>query len=156
MANKGRRMTEANPSLGITLPDSFTLDDIVSAIEQRRDTTIKIIEFPEIKPEDGLFGIWLNTKFGDYVLHAPAPSELHRQQIILHELAHMILDHDLAVGHSSASKLFPDLPENAVIRTLARGHDDSQLERDAESLADRLAYLLRRNAQQSSFAKVFG
>ncbi len=156
MANKGRRMTEANPSLGITLPESFTLDDIVSAIEQRRDTTIKIIEFPEIKPEDGLFGIWLNTKFGDYVLHAPAPSELHRQQIILHELAHMILGHDLAVGHSSASKLFPDLPENAVIRTLARGHDDSQLERDAESLADRLAYLLRRNAQQSSFAKVFG
>ncbi|WP_394216280.1 hypothetical protein [Brachybacterium vulturis] len=149
-------MTEANPSLGITLPESFTLDDIVSAIEQRRDTTIKIIEFPEIKPEDGLFGIWLNTKFGDYVLHAPAPSELHRQQIILHELAHMILGHDLAVGHSSASKLFPDLPENAVIRTLARGHDDSQLERDAESLADRLAYLLRRNAQQSSFAKVFG
>lgn len=156
MANKGRRMTEADPSLGITLPESFTLDDIVSAIERRRDTTIKIIEFPEIKPEDGLFGIWLNTKFGDYVLHAPAPSELHRQQIILQELAHMILGHDLAVGHSSASKLFPDLPENAVIRTLARGHDDSQLERDAESLADRLAYLLRRNAQQSSFAKVFG
>lgn len=156
MANKGRRMTEANPSLGIALPDSFTLDDIVSAIEERRDTTIKIIEFPEIKPEDGLFGIWLSTKFGDYVLHAPAPSELHRQQIILHELAHMILGHDLAVGHSSASKLFPDLPENAVVRTLARGHDDNQLERDAESLADRLAHSLRRNAQQSSFTKVFG
>ncbi|WP_295689329.1 hypothetical protein [uncultured Brevibacterium sp.] len=149
-------MTEANPSLGITLPDSFTLDDIVSAIEQRRDTTIKILEFPEIKPEDGLFGIWLNTKFGDYVLHAPAPSELHRQQIILHELAHMILGHDLAVGKSSASELFPDLPENAVVRTLARGHDDNQLERDAESLADRLAHSLRRNAQQSSFTMVFG
>jgi len=156
MANTDRRKTETDSSLGIPLPESFTLDDIVSAIEQDRDTTIKIVEFPEINPEDGLFGIWLNTKFGDYVLHAPAPSELHRQQIILHELAHMILGHDLTVGQGSATKLFPDLPEDAVVRTLARGHDDNQLERDAETLADRLARSLRVNAQQSSFAKVFG
>lgn len=156
MANSGRRTAEADPPLGISLPESFTLDDVVSAIEHRRETTIKIIEFPEIKPEDGLFGIWLNTKFGDYVLHAPASSELHRRQIILHELAHMILGHDLAVGQSSAAKLFPDLPENTVIRTLARGHDDNQLEREAESLADRLAHSLRQSAQQSSFTKVFG
>lgn len=156
MANTGPRSAEADPSLGIALPESFTVDDIVSAIEHHRDTTIKIIEFPEIKPEDGLFGIWLNTTFGDYVLHAPAPSELHRQQIILHELAHMILGHDLAVEQSNTAALFPDLPESAVVRTLARGHDDNKLERDAETLADRLAHSLRRNAQQSSFTRVFG
>lgn len=156
MARAGRRTQATDSSLGIALPELFAMEDIVSAIEQERDTTIKVVEFPEISPEDGLFGIWLNTKFGDYVLHAPAPSELHRQQIILHELAHMILGHDLAVGQSSASKLFPDLPEDAVVRTLARGHDDNQLEREAESLADRLAHSLRVNAQQSSFTKVFG
>lgn len=156
MARAGRRTQATDSSLGIALPELFAMEDIVSAIEQERDTTIKVVEFPEISPEDGLFGIWLNTKFGDYVLHAPAPSELHRQQIILHELAHMILGHDLAVGQSSASKLFPDLPEDAVVRILARGHDDNQLEREAESLADRLAHSLRVNAQQSSFTKVFG
>lgn len=156
MASPGHRTQTRDTSLGIALPELFIMEDIVSALEQERDTTIRIIEFPEIKPEDGLFGIWLNTKFGDYVLHAPAPSELHRQQIILHELAHMILGHDLAVGQSSAAKLFPDLPRDAVVRTLARGHDDNQLERDAESLADRLAHSLRLNAQQSSFTKVFG
>lgn len=156
MASLGHRAQTRDTSLGIALPELFAMEDIVSALEQERDTTIRIIEFPELKPEDGLFGIWLNTKFGDYVLHAPAPSELHRQQIILHELAHMILGHDLAVGQSSASKLFPDLPEDAVVRTLARGHDDNQLEREAESLADRLAHSLRVNAQQSSFTKVFG
>lgn len=156
MARAGRRTQATDSSLGIALPELFAMEDIVSAIEQERDTTIKVVEFPEISPEDGLFGIWLNTKFGDYVLHAPAPSELHRQQIILHELAHMILGHDLAVGQSSASKLFPDLPEDAVVRTLARGHDDNQLEREAESLADRLAHSLRVNAQQSSFTRVFG
>lgn len=156
MARAGRRTQTTDSSLGIALPELFAMEDIVSAIEQERDTTIKVVEFPEISPEDGLFGIWLNTKFGDYVLHAPAPSELHRQQIILHELAHMILGHDLAVGQSNASKLFPDLPESAVVRTLARGHDDNQLEREAETLADRLAHSLRVNAQQSSFTKVFG
>ena len=156
MARAGRRTQATDSSLGIALPELFAMEDIVSAIERERDTTIRIVEFPEIIPEDGLFGIWLNTKFGDYVLHAAAPSELHRQQIILHELAHMILGHDLAVGQGSASKLFPDLPEDAVVRTLARGHDDNQLEREAESLADRLAHSLRMNAQQSSFTKVFG
>lgn len=156
MASTGHRTYASDSPLGIALPESFTLDDIVSAVEQQRDTTIKIVEFPEISPEDGLFGIWLSTTFGDYILHVPAPSPLHRQQIILHELAHMILGHDLAVGQSSATKLFPDLPEDAVVRTLARGHDDNLLEREAESLADQLAHSLRVNAQQSSFAKVFG
>ncbi|WP_263310239.1 hypothetical protein [Brachybacterium atlanticum] len=156
MASTGRHAQAPDSSLGIGLPESFTFNDIVTALERERETTIKIVEFPEISPQDGLFGIWLNTKFGDYVLHAPAPSELHRRQIILHELAHMILGHDLAEGQSSAAKLFPDLPEDAVIRTLARGHEDNQLEREAESLADRLAHSLRINAQQSSFSRVFG
>ena len=156
MPSTGRSAPATDPSLGIALPETFTLNDIVAAVERERATTIKIVEFPEISPKDGLFGIWLNTKFGDYVLHAPAPSVLHCQQIVLHELAHMILGHDLAEGKSSAAKLFPDLPEDTVIRTLARGHEDNQLERDAESLADRLAHSLRANAQQSSFSRVFG
>ena len=122
----------------------------------RAATSIEIVEFRGIYPEDGLFGIWLNTGFGDYILHAPTPSELHRRQIVLHELAHMILGHDLATGQSSAAALFPDLPEAAVLRTLARGHTDNAMEREAEALADLLASSLRRNRRHSSFVRVFG
>ena len=112
--------------------------------------------FEGIYPEDGLFGIWLNTGFGDYILHAPTASELHRRQIVLHELAHMILGHDLATGQTSAAALFPDLPEEAVLRTLARGHTDNAMEREAEALADLLASSLRHNRRHSSFVRVFG
>ena len=49
-----------------------------------------------------------------------------------------------------------DLPEAAVLRTLARGHTDNAMEREAEALADLLASSLRRNRRHSSFVRVFG
>src|SRR6478752_6364435 len=102
----------------LDLPEFFGLDDLIAAVESSRATSIEIVEFRGIFPEDGLFGIWLSTGFGDYVLHAPTASELHRRQIVLHELAHMILGHELATGQTSAAALlFPDLPEEAVLRT---------------------------------------
>ena len=140
----------------LDLPEFFGLDDLVAAVESSRATRIEIVEFRGIFPEDGLFGIWLNTGFGDYILHAPTPSELHRRQIVLHELAHMILGHDLATGQTSAAALFPDLPEDTVLRTLARGHTDNAMEREAEALADLLASSMRYNRQHSSFVRVFG
>lgn len=140
----------------LDLPECFGLPDLIASVERSRDTSIRIVEFPAIYPEDGLFGIWLNTGFGDYILHAPTTSELHRRQIVLHELAHMILGHDLATGQSSAAALFPDLPEGAVLRTLARGHTDNAMEREAEALADLLASSLRRSRRHSSFVRVFG
>lgn len=140
----------------LDLPECFGLDDLIAAVERSRSTDIEIVEFPGIFPEDGLFGIWLNTGFGDYILHAPAESELHRRQIVLHELAHMILGHDLATGQTSAAALFPDLPEATVLRTLARGHTDNAMEREAEALADLLASSLRHNRRHSSFVRVFG
>ena len=138
------------------LPEFFGLDDLIAGVESSRATNIAIVEFPRIFPEDGLFGIWLNTAFGDYILHAPTASELHRCQIVLHELAHMILGHDLAAGQTSAAALFPDLPEETVFRTLARGNADNDMEREAEALADLLACSIRRNRQHSSFIRVFG
>ena len=140
----------------LDLPAFFGLDDLVAAVEWSRDTNIEVLEFRGIYPSDGLFGIWLSTGFGDYILHAPTESALHRRQIVLHELAHMILGHDLSTGQSSAAALFPDLPEGAVLRTLTRGHTDNAMEREAEALADLLASSLRRNRRHSSFVRVFG
>ena len=149
---KGRTALSA-----LDLPEFFGLDDLIAAVDSARATTVEIVEFPGIYPEDGLFGIWLNTDFGDYILHAPTASELHRRQIVLHELAHMILGHELATGQTSAAALFPDLPEEAVLRTLARGHTDNTMEREAEALADLLASSMRHNKRQhSSFVRVFG
>ena len=142
---------------GLDLAKFFGLDDLIAAVEDSRATSIEIVEFRGIFPEDGLFGIWLSTGFGDYVLHAPTASELHRRQIVLHELAHMILGHDLVTGQTSAATLFPDLPEATVLRALARGHTDNAMEREAEALADLLASSLRRNRRRhSSFFRVFG
>lgn len=156
MATQRGDVKEPTDLSRLDLPKYFGLDDLVAAVENSRATSIKIVEFRGIYPEDGLFGIWLSTGFGDYILHAPTESALHRRQIVLHELAHMILGHDLSTGQSSAAALFPDLPEGAVLRTLTRGHTDNAMEREAEALADLLASSLRRNRRHSSFVRVFG
>jgi hypothetical protein len=56
--SKGRTALSA-----LDLPEFFGLDDLIAAVESARATTIEIVEFPGIYPEDGLFGIWLNTDF---------------------------------------------------------------------------------------------
>lgn len=141
----------------LQLPAPFNLCDLIAAVERERRTKIQIVEFPDISPEDGLFGIWLNTEdLGDFILHVPTESELHRVQVILHELSHMILGHDLSAGQSSAAQLFPDIPEETVMRVLARGHEDDALEHEAETLADLIASSMRQSRRNSSFAKVFG
>ena len=156
MVTQGGDSKERAALSALDLPEFFGLDDLIAGVERSRFTGIEVVEYRGIYPEDGLFGIWLSTGFGDYILHAPTASELHRRQIVLHELAHMILGHDLATGQTSAAALFPDLPEEVVLRFLARGHADNAMEREAEALADLLASSLRRNRRHSSFARVFG
>ena len=156
MVTQGGDSKERAALSALDLPEFFGLDDLVAGVEWSRATSIEVVEFRGIYPGDGLFGIWLSTGCGDYILHAPTASELHRRQIVLHELAHMILGHDLATGQSSAAALFPDLPEEVVLRFLARGHADNAMEREAEALADLLASSLRHNRRHSSFVRVFG
>ncbi|MDN5655009.1 MAG: hypothetical protein L0G46_07985 [Kocuria sp.] len=157
MDDRGSRARAHGALAALRLPEPFRLGDVVEAVEHERCTRIQIIEFPDIAAEDGLFGIWLNTDdLGDFILHVPTESELHRVQVILHELSHMILGHDLSAGQSSAAQLFPDISEETVMRVLARGHEDDALEHEAETLADLIASSMRRSNQNSSFAKVFG
>lgn len=149
-----RRAEEAVARLGV--PARFGLDELVACVARSRGTTIEVAELPEITPEEGLFGLWLSTQHGDYILHAPAASELHRRQIVLHELAHMILGHDLREDEGGAKALFPDIGSGAVLRVLARGHEDSAMEREAEELADVLARSMRQGRRSSAFSEVFG
>lgn len=156
--DEGRSAAVAHDALAdLRLPDPFGPDDLIAAVEHKRSTKIQIVEFPGIAPEDGLFGLWLSTEeMGDFILHVPIASELHRLQVVLHELAHMILRHDLSAGQSSAAQMFPDIPEGAVKKVLARGHRDDTLEHEAETLADLIASSMRQSRRNTSFTRVFG
>lgn len=143
------------------LPNDATLELIHEKLERKRGRITTVAELPELAGEE-LCGIWLVCADEDIVLHAPTKSDWHRQQIILHEFSHMILEHDLD-GQSSemAKSLLPDLDGELVLRALARSSYTDDAELAAEALADQLATrIINSDAgtppEPLAFRKVFG
>jgi len=113
-------------------------------------------------PTDKVCGLWFGLDDLDLILHAKAASEVHRQQIVLHEFAHMILRHEQEeLSHDYAKVFFPDLDPARVVTALKRTDLLSEVEVTAELLADRLAARIRRSqrragGQPGNFGTVFG
>ncbi|WP_437773467.1 hypothetical protein [Arthrobacter sp. KNU40] len=143
------------------LPDDATLELIHEKLERKRGRTITVAELPELAGEE-LCGIWLICADRDIVLHARTESDWHRQQIILHDFSHMILDHDLDhQGSEMTKRLLPDLDGEQVLRALARSSYTDNAELTAEALADQLATRIinsdaRTPPEPLAFRKVFG
>lgn len=143
------------------LPGDTTLHFIHGKLEAERGRTITIAEVPGLSGTE-LCGLWLICADRDVILHAPAKSVWHRQQIILHEFSHMILGHDFE-GQSGklVNTLLPDLGGEHVLRALARSSYSDEAELTAETLADQLATRIINSEigahpEPLAFRKVFG
>ncbi|WP_344739187.1 hypothetical protein [Microbacterium awajiense] len=140
----------------LELDDSFSLDELVGALERRRGRPLRIVELADLSDREGICALWLMTDKEDLVLHARSESTLHRQQFVLHELAHIILDH----GHDDADgpdALLPDIAPSTRRRLLRRQDLVTAEEIAAESLADDLAAAIRGSViHESKFLEIFG
>jgi hypothetical protein len=150
---------EAEESLN--LPNPVSLGSIHSHLEKLRGRTIKI-KAMKGTPTDTVCGLWFGLDNLDVIFHAPAASAVHRQQIILHEFAHMILRHEEeTVSTAYAQTFFPNLDPDSVVTAMKRSDFLDEFEVTAEILADRLAARIRRShvsptAQPGNFGEVFG
>lgn len=141
----------------LSLGDVFTFDELVGAVQSRRGRRLRIVELSELGDHDGLCAIWLKTDAEDLVLHAHSESALHRQQFVLHELAHMMFDHGEDDDLAEPDFLLPDIPPETRRRLLRRQDLDTADEILAESLADQLAAAIRGSAMhESRFLEIFG
>lgn len=153
------RAKEAEESLQLTEPVS--LSSTHRHLERLRGREI-LIEPMDGAPTEKVCGLWFGLDDMDLILHAPAVSEVHRQQIVLHEFAHMILRHKQeAMTAAEASNFFPDLDPDRVVMALKRTDFLDEFEVTAELLADRLAARIRRSQRRSAgqpgnFGSVFG
>lgn len=153
------RAQEAEASLDLVEP--VTLQSTHRHLERLRSRKI-IIEPIEGTPTDKVCGLWFGLDDMDLILHAPAASEVHRQQIVLHEFAHMILRHEQEeVSPEFSRAFFPDLDPGRVVTALKRTDFLDEFEVTAELLADRLAARIRRSqrrtaGQPGNFGSVFG
>ena len=141
----------------LQLGSTFTLDELVQAIQTRRHRRLLVRELKELNTSDGICAIWLTRDTDDIVLHAHTESTLHRQQFVLHEFAHMILGHCDGDDCAAVDVLLPSIPPYTRGRLLARQDPDCDTEIAAEALADRLAAGSRGQAfAESRYSEVFG
>lgn len=146
----------ANRQLDLgAVPD---LNSIKSWIETKRGRPITIMELPTLRGDD-LCGMCVSYEHLDVVVHAPPRSKWHQQQIILHEFAHMILNHQLTATSLVLVQL-PGFPETPW-QVLGRTSFDDEAEAAAEYLADLLTARIRMHHKnppddRSGFHKVFG
>jgi hypothetical protein len=141
----------------LALGHSFTFDELVYAVQRRRKRRLRIVELSELSDQDGLCAVWLMAEGEDLILHAHSDSALHRQQFVLHELAHIILGHDAEDDPEAPDFLLPDIPPQVRGRLLRRQDLDTAEEIMAEALADQLAAAIRGSATHSSrYLEIFG
>lgn len=111
------------------------LDAFVQALADRRQREITVLDLPDSASSSAVYGAWLPTADTDYIFVAEHLSGIHRQHVVLHELAHVVLNH--GPSHAAAA-LFDGVSPELAQRLLARHeHSDSQ-ERQAELFASRL------------------
>ncbi|GAB4098647.1 hypothetical protein [Sinomonas halotolerans] len=144
----------------LEVPDSVTFESLRELLEEDRGKRIVIRPVRHLG-QDRVSGLWLSLPRTDLILHAETASELHRQQIILHEFAHMVLDHGLREDGTQFAALLPELDPEVVARCLARCQDHSHEEVAAEALADLFAAAIARTRRASrdeplNFRGVFG
>jgi len=142
---------------GLRLDDTFRFDDLIQAVQTHRGRRLRVIALAGLDTSDGICAIWMAKESEDLILHAHTDSALHRQQFVLHEIAHMILGHCERDDFPAEDVLLPDIPPYTRARLLKRHDLDSADEIAAESLADRLAAGIRGSAfTESRFVEVFG
>jgi len=128
-----RRLAAIAGDLEIPVP--FVLSEFVARLEHARGRPIVIHPFPQ--PEaDPVFGLWLAMENADYIYHVDGTSPYHQTHIVLHEIAHLILDHKgTQAWQGLARRLTPDVDPELVTLILGRSVYRTAEEHDAETLA---------------------
>ncbi|WP_431782468.1 ParH-like protein [Streptomyces chumphonensis] len=130
---------------GLTLPAPFDAERFIAYLAERRGRPLTVL--PVELPHTGPCGLLVTTDRADYIMYTPHTSALHREHILLHEAAHLLLGHDRTSVHDTPlpRTLIGHLSPHLVRRVLGRTAYPEPLEREAELLASLLRHRALRN-----------
>jgi len=116
------------------VPNPFDINDFCGVISERRQRALHLV--PK-QTRLGPCGVWLSLPDVDYVFYEPETSQLHREHIILHELGHLLCEHQPTevIDGEVIGKLFPHLDPTVVLRVLGRTNYTAVEEQEAEMIA---------------------
>ncbi len=107
-----------------------SIEEFVDAVAEQRSRPIVVHDLPTGIESESLCGLWLATDQADLVFIAPNLAGPHRDHVVMHELAHVLLDHRLGLSETLTA-ISPKLASRMLART---AYSDPQ-ERQAEQLA---------------------
>lgn len=163
MRNSTRRIEKLIAQLPI--PQPWDRRKFVENVAELRGRPIVLISAADLGLpglNGSACGIWLMRDDADVIIHEDATSEYHIDQIVCHEIGHMLLEHDRALeayeGVNTADPMlrmvFPDLDPSTVRAVLARSDYGHTLEREAETFATLAVVAATARAQHQNLRNV--
>lgn len=118
----------------VPVPSPFSMREFQQTVSARRGRPIHLL--PKPRPV-GPCGVWLSMPEADYVFFENATSPLHSEHIILHELGHLLMDHEPTevIDPRTLQMLVPNLDPIVVRRVLGRTSYTAVEEQEAEMIA---------------------
>jgi hypothetical protein len=151
----------------VPIPLPWSLDAYVAAVAEYRGRLI------ELAPMDTSAlggsgcgtgsGLWIARSADDIIVYDRDTSPWHAQHIVLHEIGHMLLEHDQqsapqphTVSSTTLTRLMPSISLESIQHILGRNAYGDDYERDAEAFADAaMLHATRPPAPTSSMRRTF-
>ena len=132
----------------LDIPAPFDAHEMCRRLAVSRGRPIRLL--PVALPPDGPCGVWLTVHGTDYVLYEQRTSRLHQEHIILHEVGHLVCQHEATpvLDEETAALLMPNLDRRMVERVLGRTCYSARDEQQAEMIASLILQRAERPATE--------
>ncbi|MGI5213849.1 hypothetical protein [Plantactinospora sp. CA-290183] len=128
----------------IPLPRPFNLEALRLALAEHRGRPLNLHALPQPTAPGLPSGMWLATNRDDHIFYDGQTSGLHRLAIILHEMSHILFNHndrlllDNAVLHAPTSPLDSDIIKRFSSRTRYSTREEQEAEMTATLLLEEI------------------
>ena len=142
----------------LPIPVPWDRDAFINNLSELRGRPIRLVPTDTAALADSPCGLWLARDNDDLILHEIGTSDYHIDQIVGHELGHMLLGHDRsrifgadkAREENLCRQVLPDIDPKTVRAVLGRSNSGSDQERDAEMFASLLMIAAAEANERSS------
>lgn len=119
----------------LPLREPFDSTQLLIDLASVRGRTIRVTTLPWLAAPNLPCGVWVATADTDHVFVRQGTTGVHREQIILHEVGHMVCAHGSSGSTDLFQHLLPNIDPVTIEKVLSRcGYTEPQ-ERQAELVA---------------------
>ncbi|OBJ00432.1 hypothetical protein A5625_27125 [Mycobacterium sp. 1465703.0] len=145
----------------LPIPVPWDRNVFVENLGHMRRRPIRLIPTDTAALADSPCGVWLACDDEDLILHEIGTTDYHIDQIVGHEIGHILLGHGQIGGHSFdeeqerkvSRQALPDIDPDVVRAVLGRSDYASDQERDAEMFASLLMIAAAEAAERRSMMR---